>query len=158
MRLVLYNLIRTWNPQAVGTSRCLDLPFKSGPPQDPQGCLVCLSKWPHPGGMLSQYALTTVSKRVILKVLWKCNCYLLSAHNGSLNFRAGRDFKGDLVQPLHFINKEIKIQREGPCPRSDTGYVTEPAQDLSFHCSCFIPHQTWSLLDRNVSFNYTKFL
>lgn len=42
-----------------------------------------------------------------------------------MNFRAGRDFKGDLVQPLHFINKEIKIQREGPCPRSDTWYVTE---------------------------------
>lgn len=26
-----------------------------------------------------------------------------------MNFRAGRDFKGDLVQPLHFINKEIEI-------------------------------------------------
>lgn len=43
----------------------------------------------------------------------------------SMNFRAGRDFKGDLVQPLHFINKEIEIQREGPCPRSDTWYVAE---------------------------------
>ena len=43
-----------------------------------------------------------------------------------MNFRAGRDFKGDLVQPLHFIIKEIKIQREGLCPtRSDTWYVTE---------------------------------
>lgn len=60
----------------------------------------------------------------------------------SMNFRAGWDFKGDLVQCLHFINKEIKIQREGPCPRSDTWYVTEPVQALSFHCSCFIPHQT----------------
>lgn len=43
----------------------------------------------------------------------------------SMNFRAGRDFKGDLVQPLHFVIKEIKIQRGGLCPRSDTWHVTE---------------------------------
>ena len=67
--LAFSNLVKTWNPQAVGTNRCLGIPFRFGPPWDPQGCLVCPSKRPHPGRMLSQYALTTVSKCVILEVL-----------------------------------------------------------------------------------------
>jgi hypothetical protein len=37
-----------------------------------------------------------------------------------VNFRAGRDFRGDLTQSLHFISKEVEIPRDRPCPRSDT--------------------------------------
>lgn len=29
-------------------------------------------------------------------------------------FQSWKDFRGDLAQPLHFINKEVEIQRKGP--------------------------------------------
>lgn len=35
-------------------------------------------------------------------------------HQRVNEFQSWKDFRGDLAQPLHFINKEVGIQRKGP--------------------------------------------
>lgn len=64
--------------------------------------------------MPSKYLLTKVSKRKsFLRFLRVCLLVIKRPPwvRESMNFRAGRDLNGDLVQPLHFINKETDPER-----------------------------------------------
>lgn len=71
----------------MGTNKCLSLAFRPGPPQDAQGTICDLSlssSQPHflPVNAKLIFVDQRVQTQENLEVLWKCACYLLSAHNG----------------------------------------------------------------------------
>lgn len=112
------DLVKTWHPQAVGANKCLSLPFRLGASAGPTGSHLWFvphcSHIPGGGGMPSKYLLTKVSKRKsFLRFLRVCLLVIKRPPwvRESMNFRAGRDLNGDLVQPLHFINKETDPER-----------------------------------------------
>lgn len=149
------DLVKTWHPQAAGTNTCLSLPSRFGAIAGPTGgslwfvphcshipggCQVNIC-WPKCPNASHSWGSLRVCLLFIKRPQWV---------RESMNFRAGRDFNGDLVQPLHFINKETDPERR-VLPKvkhlvlGRAGNETPSRGSFCFPYGSIMPHRTWSL-------------
>lgn len=154
------DLVKTWNPQAVGT-KCLSLPFRSGASAGPTGDHLWFV--PHhshiPGGcQVNKYLLTKVSQtQVILEVLWKRACYLLSAPVGQRvnEFQSWKGFERWPGPTPSFYKQGNWDPEKGTLPKVTHLVLSRagsriPSPGCFTLCSCIAPNQTWSLLTKDL--------